>query len=359
MDHWFDTLTRNLNRQPLTRRTMISWTTKLGLAAGVGLLGRNTTVVEAAPVAAAPLAAVPLAAAPLAASTCTVTDSYGMLKTVVTTASGDPATPLMLTHTFIAEVGSGTSSSTLLVTPGPTTPVRREDVVLRFTAATLANKRGHASTMFGKRYTGGDARGGSFETDGRTLEGQVDGRATEPAPLGSDVKGVRFKDGQTHRPLQAPTIQQSVTALLAQSRRQLGACSPDSKASPAVSTCSKCQLTCRQSWVDCSVSAAQSSLAAGTLAAGAYLGTASATCDAALQSCLATCKSSGACCPDFCKGDAACCQSAWGCCPPSSGSTRPWSKAWPTCPRCGTPPWPAAAKPSAPRTPPARPGTRS
>jgi hypothetical protein len=352
MDHWFDTLTRNLNRQPLTRRTMISWTTKLGLAAGVGLLGRNTTIASAAPFAG------PVAAPLLASSTCTVEDSYGVLKAVVTTASGDPTTPLMLTHTFIAEVGSGTSSSTLTVTPGPTTPVRREDLVLRFTMSTLANKRGHASAAFGRRYTGGDAQVGSFATDGRTLEGHVDGRATEPAPLGTDVKGLRFRDGQAHRPLQAPAIQQSVSALLAQSRGKLGSCSPDPKASPAVGTCSKCQLTCRQSWVDCSVSAAQSSLAAGTLAAGAYLGAASATCDAALQTCLSTCKSSGACCPDFCKGDAACCQSAWGCCPPSSGSTRPWSKAWPTCPRCGTPPWPAAAKPSAPRTTPVRPGRR-
>jgi hypothetical protein len=363
MDHWFDTLTRNLNRQPLTRRTMLSWTSKLGVAAGVGLLGRTTTTVGAAPVA-APEAAPALAPA-FAPSACTVEDSYGVLKTIVTASSGDPATPLTLSHTFIAEAGSGSAFSTLTITPGQVTPVKREDLVLRFTSSTLANKRGHASTSFGRRYTGGDVRGGAFNTDGRTVQGNVDGRETVEAPLGTDHRGFRFKDGQASRPLaegaqatQSQAVQQAVSALLTQSRSLLATCAPDSKASREVSTCTSCQLTCRQTWVQCSLAATQASLAAGALAPGAYLGAASATCDGALQSCVQTCKSSGACCPDYCKGNTECCQSAWGCCPPSSASVKPWSKAWPTCPRCGTPPWPAAAKPGAPRTTTVRPGPR-
>jgi hypothetical protein len=353
MDHWFDTLTRNLGRQPLDRRTMLSWSTRLAVAAGLGLLGRNTTPAQAAPAAAAPA---------VASSACTVEDSYGVLKTVVTATSGDPAAPLTLTHTFISEVGSGSASASLSISPGTGGHVAPDDVVLRHWSLSHANQRSVAGTTLGRRYTGAAARGAYFETDGRTIQGAVDGRATTTIPLGTDTRGIGFKDGQPLKPLsdgaQATQAQQAVAALLAAAKTQFDTCAPDPTSSKVVSTCSSCQLTCRQTWVDCSMSAAQASLAAGALAAGAYLTAASATCDRALQTCQSTCKSSGACCPDFCKGDAACCQSAWGCCPPSGTSQKQWSNAWPICPRCGTPPWPAVAKASPPQTTPVKQGPK-
>jgi hypothetical protein len=363
MDHWFDTLSRSLGSHALTRRTVFSWSSRLGLAAGLGAFGRPSSSASAAPVAAVPATVGSVAAAPAAAaSTCIVNDSYGVLKAVVTASSADAANPLTLTHTFIAEVGSGAAHSTLTITPGSATTVAPDDVVVRMAASTFSDQRGNAYTTLGKRFTGATARRAQFSTDGHSVEGIVDGRPTEPTPLAGDLRGIRFKDGGPLKPLtdtgpsgSTQGMQQAVGALLAQSRGQLGACTPDPKASHETSTCTQCQLTCRQSFIQCSMSAMQSSLAAGALAPGAYLGAASATCDRALQQCMQTCKSSGACCPDFCKGDAACCRSAWGCCPPTSTSPRTLSKAWPTCPRCGSPPWPAV-KPSVTRSSPTRPG---
>ena len=326
MEHWFDDLTRRLARQPVDRRRMMSWSAKLGVAAaGFALLGRTPPAARAAP-----------ARAP-AASTCTVEDSYGVLKAVVTTQSAGSSPPLTYTHTFVAEVGSGNVFSTVTVAQGSAPQVASDaSVILRMTTTSLRDRAGSASATFGPLYTGAGVRRAAFTTDGSTVSGVVDGRAVGAVPIGTDVRGSSLVENglaaDSTSPL-VPAVQRDVSALLQTVATQPSGCGTDPNATAVVSTCTRCQLDCREAWFTCSVGATQASLASGVLLSGAYLHTASTTCDAALQQCLQSCKSSGACCPDFCNGDPTCCASAWGCCPPSSHSRRVWSRAWPTCPR--------------------------
>lgn len=405
MDHWFDGLTRKVGRKPLSRRSMFSWTAKLGLAvAGTSLAGhltspplakansllRTGTASSADAVPSLPAGAQPRMNSAASASGCQVEDTYGVYQSVATTAV-DGTTPLTLTHRFLAEVGSGATSAVLTIVPGVmknATP--RVEPVLRMVVSSHPNRVASADATFGPLYTGASRRTSSFFTDGRTLKGIVDGRAAEPAQLGSDPRSIRFTDGQpadaasptptppatapspetpdgggsprsaariqgTPQPganerratpaapagpaaASAAAMQRAVSNLMQQARSSLGTCAVTTS-NPATTRCTHCQTSCRDAWLQCSVAAIQSSLAAGTLAPTAYLTSASATCDAHLQQCFTTCKSSGGCCPDYCNGDAGCCQSAWGCCPPSPTRSQQWSAAWPTCPRCGTPPW--------------------
>ena len=395
MEHWFDSLTRRLADQTVDRRTMFSWTAKLGLAAGIGLLGRGSAIASAAPTT-----------AQSGTSTCTVDDTYGVLRSVVTTSVSSPKNPLTITHQFYAEVGTDYSTSILTVMPASVTaPKSAADVLVRL-ATTSTTKGGRsADAAFGPLYTGAGVRRASFRTDGRTLEGAIDAREIKPVPLGTPPKSLTFRDGQqpgldfdesrtrrvgppapsqpNSRPENSPTptpsvriapwpngnpsnaatssptvapvspadsrrpteIEQAVKTALGSSRPKLSSCEPSPTLPPALATCTRCQLTCREAWLTCSLQAAESSLAAGPLAPLAYLNAAAATCDDALQQCFQTCKQSGACCPDYCKGNADCCASSWGCGPPSPYSRRAWSRAWPTCPRCGPPPWSEATAP--------------
>jgi hypothetical protein len=239
------------------------------------------------------------------------------------------------------------------VTSGTRSPDDDEPIV-QVSTTSAASRTSTAFASFAAAYAGSDARWSQFGTDGQTVKGAVDGRPTEPASIGADVRTTKFKGGQAiaipAAPGQDPTgvTRQAVRTLMQQIRSEAGSCVADPKAPKEIATCTTCQLTCRAAYVPCSVSAIHASLELGGLAPTSYLAVASATCDNALQRCLQTCKSSGACCPDFCKGDAACCRSSWGCCPPSvSGDSS--APTWPTCTRCGTPPW--AAAPAATTTP--------
>jgi hypothetical protein len=264
-----------------------------------------------------------------------------LLKAVFTTSAGAAAAQLTYTHTFLAEVGSGASSSTMSVTSGTSSP---DDVepIMQVATTSSASQASTAFATFSEAYAGAGARWSQFSTDGRTVAGAVDGRGTEPSAVGSDVRVTKFKDGRPLAAFTAGAGGQAVAALVQQIKSQAGTCTPDAKAPAVLSRCTQCQLDCRAAYVPCSVAAVQSSLVHGGLAPSAYLSVANATCDSALQRCLQTCKSSGACCPDYCKGDAECCKSSWGCCPPSATADQSLSRAWPTCPRCGTPPWPTA-----------------
>jgi hypothetical protein len=304
---------------------------------------------------------------------------------------------------------------------------------LRMSTSSLVNRVGSAHLTLGRHYTGAEVRRSSFSTDGHTVKGFVDRRATVQAPLGTDARGTRFADGQplqptpatqppttvrpttqppnqstapsTARPTTQPAnqstvpsgvsstgrlgtdavpqpegqlgrrppwteappapgeqsglsgVQLAVNALLTHATTRLGACGPDPTASRETTRCTYCQLSCRDAWVRCSLQSVQSSLGAGPLAPVSYLGTATTTCDVALQQCFRSCKGSGACCPDHCQGDQTCCQTAWGCCPPSPHSTRTWSRSWPTCPRCGTPPWPVTRAVTGPHPSPPSPSS--
>jgi hypothetical protein len=347
VEHWFDTFTRGLGSRRLTRRGALGLWLKLCLAATMSLLARAVSSRSGGVASAAPAATALAASTP----TCTVDDSYGVLTSVATATSSDPAMPLSLTHTFIAEVGSGTTHATLIVTPGatPSTVTTSANSIVRMTTTSLPNRLSQASTRLGAAFTGDGVRTAGFSTDGVTVRGTVDGRPAEPVPVGAagrrltpngpSLPGPSAVTGLTPR---GEAVQRSVDALLAQATTQIGTCRPNPSSSPVVATCTSCQLTCRETWLSCAIPAIQSALKAGVHAPSNYLAIAQAACDAPLQQCLQTCKSSGACCPSFCNGDAACCQSAWGCCPPSSHSRRQWSRSWPTCPRCGTPPWTSA-----------------
>jgi hypothetical protein len=351
MERWFDDLTRKLASQPLTRRGMVSWSTKVAAAvAGAGIVGRQAAVADAAMIQ-EEHGAVGLLEAPRglemgvrqAASTCKVDDSYGVLRSDFSLSSAGAKVPLTLSHAFVAEVATGTTFSTMTVKAGA-------EVVRRMTATSLASGRSSATSNHGARYTG--AKGVRFTTDGSTVEGIVDNRLTEPGPLTTEPTGLRFKDGKPERPslLATADLDQSVNDLLRQALAQSIACQPDDKAPKPVTACTVRQLSCREAWVKCSLAAAQSSLSCGPFASLCYVKTAAATCDSALQRCYRDAKSSGACCPDYCKGDAGCCQTAWGCCPPSGQTSvggQPVSKAWPTCPRCG----PVTAADTTPRIP--------
>jgi hypothetical protein len=361
MTHWFDDLTRTFSRQPLSRRSMLFWTVRLGLAsAGAGLLGGNRSTASALGMGLGTGEALDPSGASRAVasagSTCTVNDSYGVLQARVSVpASSSAATvPLTLTHSFVAEVATGNVLSTLTitadgaagaaghpVTDGVTTAGPGTDVVLRMSANSLADHTGRTDVTFGSLYTGGAVSRSSSATDGRVTTGFADGRPLAPAPLGASAQGARFTDGAPagQAAAVASGMQQAVGDLLQQWQVQAATCATDPQASPVVAACTICQMDCREVWVRCSVGAIDSSLGCGTLASTCYLGSANPTCDAALQVCFQTCKSSGACCPDYCHGDAACCQTSWGCCPPSTHSQHAWSRSWPTCPRCGAPPW--------------------
>jgi hypothetical protein len=354
MGHWFDDLTRKTAKQFVSRRSMLSWTAKLGVAAaGAGLLGRTPLVASAAPAepSATAWAAPGTPVVPtIPAGTCVVDDSYGVLRTVVTTSSD--TSKMTLTHTFMAEVASGNTFSSLIV-KSP------DDIVLRMVTSSLGTGPGRAHAIYGPAYTGAQARQTDFATDGKSLEGSVDGRALELATLGADFRTLKYKDGKPGNPETsgAAGVQQAVDAILLQARSQLASCVADKVTPRVVATCTECQLGCREAWLKCSVASSQSSLACGAHGPSCYLASANATCDAVLRRCFSGCKSSGACCPDFCKGEAGCCQSAWGCCPPAPDAVRPpaakgkgraapvlvaraqkdWSTAWPTCPRCGPP----------------------
>jgi hypothetical protein len=243
-------------------------------------------------------------------------------------------------------VATGNTFSSFTVKSG-------NEVIRKLSTMATANGAGAASAKHGARYTG--AKLASFRTDGTTVEGQVDDRATEPAPLATEPSALRFKDGKPDRPgLQATAdLDQAVNDLLRQAQSQSATCQPDSKAPKAISACTQRQLDCRSEWLKCSLAAAQSSLAYGPLASAGYLKTVNATCDRAVQQCYRAAKSSGACCPEYCNGDATCCQTSWGCCPPydkAKVNGQPVGRAWPTCPRCG--PLTAAVTPyPAPKTP--------
>src|SRR5688500_1259075 len=104
MDHWFDDLTRTLSSGALSRRTMISWAARLGVAtAGAAILGREPAVARADGAVIAPGATV-VRAAP-AATTCAVQDTYGVLTSIVSAsvAASGSAPALSMTHRFIAE----------------------------------------------------------------------------------------------------------------------------------------------------------------------------------------------------------------------------------------------------------------
>ena len=388
MEHWFDTLTRNVARQPRTRRSALGWAARLGIAAtGVGLLGRFVPEAQASDMVAGAEAGVQsgvqtLAAAPVASS-CSVEDTYGVLQShFVTSATG--VVPMTLTHSFIAEVGSGMTSSLLTIVPGAiagATP--RVDATMRMSVSTAPSRAASADAFFAAQFTGTTPRRVAFATDGQTLKGTVDGKSTAPAALGTDANNLRFPDGKpvidssaapvgpspssptttpqrrtqngTNEngsgneqrispptgelsPAQVQAVQRAMSGLLRQAAQEATTCASRANSADPTARCTTCQLSCRSAWVSCSVSATQASLAAGALAPSVYLAAASGTCDSALQQCFRTCKSSGACCPSHCNGDANCCQSAWGCCRPGQASTsQTWSKAWPTCPRCGPP----------------------
>jgi hypothetical protein len=324
---------------------LFSWGAKLGLAVmGAGLGGRSADSAEAAP-----------AGQSTTPTACTVTDSYGVLRAVATSASVGLNPPLTFTHLFYAEVGSGVTTSTISITPGSsTTTTSAAEPVLRMSASASPSRVANAVATFGAAYTGAGVRRSAFSTDGKSISGTVDGQATQAVPLGSDVRNARIS--AVGRPASAASAQaatpaaQAIGSLLQSVQAQPSTCGVDTRATAPVSSCTRCQLTCREAFFTCSINATQASLAAGILAPGGYLSATSGTCDAALQQCFASCKSSGTCCPDYCQGDAACCSSTWGCCPPSSHSQRTWSRSWPTCPRCGTPPWPAAQKSVTPVT---------
>jgi hypothetical protein len=337
-DHWFDDLARRVAGHSLSRRSMLAWTARLGLTVvGAGLVGRGSGIAGRDAGSADAVSAGPLAAP----ATCTVSDTYGVLNVTATASSTDPAAPMTFTHAFYAEVGSGYTMSTLTVTPGGAPgSARDDDVLVRLSTSSQADHVGTARATFGPRLTGAGVSHAQFSTDGRSGAGAVDGRGVTPVAVGTTVRAPGSADAGSGF---VPSVQQGVTGLLRAVQTQPDGCAPDPTSSQPVATCTRCQLTCRGAWFDCSVGAVQSSLAAGVSAPSAYLGAASQTCDTALQQCMSTCKSGGACCPDFCQGDAACCQSAWGCCPPSPHSQQPWSQVWPTCPRCGTPPWPSSA----------------
>ena len=353
MEHWFDGLTRRFAHEPQSRRAMLAWTAKLGLAvAGGGLFGRNPSVASA--LGAQDFGASTLGARALGAAqagpSCTAEDTYGVLKSVLSTTSADPQESFTVSHTFLAEVGSGMTSSTLLVTSG-------DELIRRTSTTSSPSGIASVSTVYGPRYAA--VPGAHFTTDGRTVRASFDGRPTVTVPLATEFRGRKFGDvdvapNRTGVPSRrgaaadsntsttavartAPGLDKLMTRVLQDVRTQPATCPVSRQAARVVSACTSCQLGCRDAWLNCSLEAMQASLACGSFESACYLKAVATTCDPILQTCFRTCKSSGTCCPDYCIGDAACCQSAWGCCPPSSHSSRVWSRSWPTCPRCGPP----------------------
>ena len=302
MSHWFDDLTRQLALGKLSRRDALIGTLQAGLGAAAGWFGPLDALAQIAPDA-------PVTAPPRGGP-CTVIRS-GERSTfqlsVRSKLSGKPITLFRITTITrtprIPGRGGPQITSTETVTLG-------SDVVLH-TNRTTSRGSTQLKVSYGSAFQG--IKESSFTTDGKLVEGEIDGRRIVPLPVGAHAGSIKFEDGKP-----APVVivdqslRQAITSLFEQARQAASSCEASGGIAPALplitggDACNSCNDKCTRDGLICDGGVAAACVLA-LFGYGVCVAAGAAACAAAFGACESDCDSPGnACCPVSCPGDNCC-----------------------------------------------------
>jgi len=317
MNHWFDDLTKGLARGKLSRRAMLGSALKAGVAAaGAALLGRSS------------VAQLVLANSEVQRDEgpCKI-HQEGRVRTLnLATRSTFKGRPITLEHNVRRIIPRQETRSSKVFKLGGS--------VLLQVDVFHAKGPIQITVNYGEAFQG--VRRATFRsTDGKVLEGDIDGRRIRPFRVGDDSSSVKFADGGPPPTMKFdPDLPDAIKSLLEQAKRSAGSCSAgQTKNAHAVATavpispqgesghnsspqtssgCIGCELGCTIASYVCG-GACGGGCAAALLGYPICLGICLGGCAAVFAGCFDHCHTSGeACCPVTC-GDDACCETSETC----------------------------------------------
>jgi len=324
-DHWFDRLTRGLAQGGVSRRRLLIGSMAAGWASGLGMMRPSLALGQPAPTQPPqppqPIPPVhPVPPIPQAGeiATCTIaTEAQNQVLSVVAQRSLGTKLVAYTSQTTIAQSGTITIHQ-VIAYEGAT--------VFELNLQRQAGGAAEVSVEYGTVVSG--ARQLVFSSsDGKTLNGELDGRAIVPFPIGASAGALRFLDGQPAPNVTAtPAIRQAVAIILQQAKTATANCqrtvtrvrspenapantgqSDDTFDTPQCAGClGGCAATAAGIGAGCCV--ATLGIGCGICVGGAAIGVAA---------CIATCHFT-VCCPVHC-GSQACCFAADSCLDPTRG----------------------------------------
>ncbi len=343
-DHWFDEFTKMLAGHSVSRRVMLRRTAQSTFAAfTANLVGGIQGMLQAAFAAASP--------------GCTLTQSGAQTVISLQTSGAFQgiSVDLSQTITITAPPPQRAAPGTTTSQPAPTTVARTtvtsRGALLLDTESSTSGGTTQVRVRYGEAFRG--IREGSFTStnNGRTVEGEIDGRRIVPlsvppgaAPGRLDVSTLRFADGRPAPPVALDsTIRAALEGIFRQAQDQLKSCSrrrafralayaprggtgTSADSGPLVAmlspgACDDCQWTCAEAMGVC-----LGGFAAGCIATlfgyGACVAAGVGICVGTEVTCTAACfvPGVGPCCKTLCGGpkcctvDEICNEATSGCC---------------------------------------------
>jgi hypothetical protein len=152
-------------------------------------------------------------------------------------------------------------------------------------------------------------------SDGKTVQGTIDGRDTVPMDVKAGLSGLKFKDGAPAPSVRIdPSLKQAIAGILKQGQQAVASCSHHSD------PCQSCLDACAGADLTCDAAAAISCIASGP-AYGLCIAVGVGACMAVYDGCFAVCQAPGQpCCATSCP-DGTCCETGQTCAKGEFGST--------------------------------------
>jgi len=229
MEHWFDDLAKGMARGTLSRRGALKGTLQAGLAAAAGVFGRADGL--AAMGSGEPGTPVPQQVRVEKRGPCTITfngEQSILRHSIQSAVNGRPLTHnFEITLTRPARRGQSPQINS----------VRRirigDNLLLRVERESREGST-EVKVFYGPAFQG--IRQATFTTDGKVIDGLIDGRRTSPLAIGADPSSMKFADGNPPpQVILRPAVEQALTAILKQAKDEISSCS---QAGPAASNAS-------------------------------------------------------------------------------------------------------------------------
>ena len=217
MEHWFDDLVKAMARGTLSRRGALKGTLQAGLAAAAGVFGRADGLARIGP--GEPGTPQPQVRVEKRGP-CTVTfnGEQSTVKHSVQSALNERLLTHNLEVTLTRPAHRGQSPQI--------NSVRRirlgQNLLLRVERESREGST-EVKVTYGPAFEG--IRLATFTTDGKVIEGLIDGRRTVPLAIGADPSSLKFADGNT--PPQVflrPAVERALTAILKQAKDEISSC---------------------------------------------------------------------------------------------------------------------------------------
>ena len=297
MEHWFDDVAKKLASGDRSRRTFLG-----GIFAAVGAAGFQS----------------PVRTEKRGSCTIDYSPQPTLHHSVQSTFNGKTLTHTTeLTLTRPDRQGQAAHiASTRTITLG-------SDLLVRIQSDSREGST-KVNLSYGAAFRG--VRQASYTTDGKVIEGTIDGRRISPLPVGADVKSLRFADRNPPPSVTLdPALERALTAILQKAHDDISSCRQaelrrDAKGAPKARTipqnsdsCQNCQNSCAAAAATCDAAGAAGS-AACFIFFGACAAAAIVACAVAGGVCVNNCDNpgtrnqpGGACCPVGCPNVNGCC----------------------------------------------------